>query len=171
MIVETPPEVWSVDDGIITCAGQPMGFLRTKKKYKNFIFRADWKFKAEGWTGAPARWPNAGFFIFASEDLREKPPRWPRTFVEVQGHYGEAGSVFGGKIQGAKRGPIVKNRIPFGEWDRYEITAKDGRVRAVLNGELVNEGWGADPPEGYVCLQSEGWPVFYRNVAIKELPE
>jgi hypothetical protein len=40
----------------------------------------------------------------------------------------------------------------------------------VLNGELVNEGTNAIPSEGNICLQSEGWPVHYRNVAIKELP-
>jgi hypothetical protein len=89
----------------------------------------------------------------------------------VHGHFGQAGSVFGGRIKGAKRGPIVKDRIPFGKWDRYEITSKDGDVRAVLNGVLVNGGYGADPAEGYICLQSEGWPVFYRNVEIKVLSE
>jgi hypothetical protein len=176
-IVQTPPEVWSVQNGVIACKGDPRGVLRSKKKYRNFILRAEWRFQKEGWTQAPKRWPNAGFFIYASEELRERRPgrperpRWPRSFVEVQGHYGEAGSVFGGKIKGAKRGPIVKDRIPFGEWDRYEITSKNGTVRVLLNGKLVNEGWGADPAEGYICLQSEGWPVFYRNVEIKELPD
>jgi hypothetical protein len=168
VIVGTPPEVWSVQDGVIACAGKPMGYLRTKDKYKNYIFRAEWKFQKEGWTGAPQRWPNAGFFIHASEEVGK---RWPQSFVEVQGHYGEAGSVFNGGIQGAKRGPIVQNRIPFGEWDRYEVTSRDGTVKVILNGEMVNEGFGANPPEGYICLQSEGWPVFYRNVEIKVLPE
>jgi hypothetical protein len=167
VIVGTPPEVWSVEDGVIACAGKPMGYLRTKEKYKNYVLRGEWRFKTEGWTSAPARWPNAGFFIHASEETGKL---WPRSFVEVQGHYGEAGSVFSGGIKGAKRGPIVKNRIPFGEWDRYEITSKDGAVEVILNGEKVNEGWGADPPEGYICLQSEGWPVYYRNVEIKILP-
>jgi hypothetical protein len=167
VIVGTPPEVWSVKDGVIECAGQPRGYLRSKQKYKNYILRAEWRFKTEGWTRAPERWPNAGFFIHASE---EQGKVWPMSFVEVQGHFGEAGSVFSGGIKGAKRGPIVKDRIPFGEWDRYEITSKDGAVSVLLNGEKVNEGWGADPAEGYICLQSEGWPVYYRNVAIRVLP-
>ena len=93
--------------------------------------------------------------------------------LEVQGHDGEAGSLFGvrgGNIVGAKRGPIVKDRIPFGDWDRYEITSLNGTVKVVLNGELVNEGHDAEPSQGNICLQSEGWPVFYRRVEIKELP-
>jgi hypothetical protein len=64
----------------------------------------------------------------------------------------------------------VKDRIPFGDWDRYEITSKDGNVTVMLNGKLVNEGSDAKPAEGNICLQSEGWEVHYRNVEIKELP-
>ena len=167
VIQGTPPETWSVENGVIACAGKPNGYLRSQNKYRNYVFRAEWRFQTEGWTGAPERWPNAGFFIHASEEVAKV---WPKSFVEVQGHYGEAGSVFGGKIQGARRGPIVKDRVPFGEWDRYQVTSQGGAVRVMLNGKLVNEGSGADPAEGYICLQSEGWPVFYRNIAIKELP-
>jgi hypothetical protein len=118
-------------------------------------------------TGAPQEWPNAGFFINAG--AIEKG--WPMS-QEVQGHFGEAGSLFGvrgGKVTGAKRGPIVKDRPPFGSWDRYEITQQEGRIKVVLNGKLVNEGSDAEPEEGTICLQSEGWPVDYRNVEIKEL--
>ena len=39
-----------------------------------------------------------------------------------------------------------------------------------LNGKLVNEGYDAQPAEGNICLESEGWEVHYRNVEIKELP-
>jgi hypothetical protein len=167
LVVNCPPEVWSLKDGAIAAAGKPMGYLRTKQKFKNYIFRAEWRFPTEGWKGAPEEWPNAGFFIHASE---EPGKTWPKSFIEVQGHYGEAGSLFGGRIKGSKRGPIVKDRVPFGDWDRYEVTSQDGAVKVVLNGVQVNEGWGADPAEGYICLQSEGWPVFYRKLEIKILP-
>ncbi|MEX2262945.1 MAG: DUF1080 domain-containing protein [Bryobacteraceae bacterium] len=165
---KTPPEAWTVRDGVIGCSGQPNGFLRSKKVYRNFILRAEWRFQ-EGWEPPPRgnEWPNAGFFILAREIVNG----WP-TSLEVQGYFGEAGSLFGvrgGKITGAKRGPFVKNRPPFGSWDRYEITSKDGTIRVVLNGELVNEGTAASPEDGNVCLQSEGWPVYYRNVAVKVL--
>ena len=40
----------------------------------------------------------------------------------------------------------------------------------LLNGKIVNQGSGAKPSQGNVCLQSEGWEVHYRNVEIKELP-
>ncbi len=163
----TPANSWRVEDGMVRCTGKPNGFLRSRKVYRNFIFRAEWRFQAEGWTQAPGKWPNAGFFINAGA-VRDG---WPMS-QEVQGHFGEAGSLFGvrgGKITGAWRGPMVKDRPPLGSWDRYEITQRDGHVRVGLNGKLVNEGSDAFPSEGNVCLQSEGWPVDYRNVEIKEL--
>jgi hypothetical protein len=165
----TPPETWRVKANEIVCAGKPNGFLRSKKSYKDYIFKAEWRFKKEGWVPRPEDdgWPNAGFFISAGGIVNG----WP-TSIEVQGHFGEAGSVFGvrgGKVTGAKRGRIVKNRIAFGDWDKYEITSKGGKVTVVLNGELVNDGYDIYPAAGNICLQSEGWEVHYRNVAIKEL--
>lgn len=165
---KTPPDAWYLLNGVIGCTGQPNGFLRSRKKYRNFVLRAQWRFQT-GYEPKPGdnEWPNAGFFIHA-QGIKDG---WP-TSLEVQGYFGEAGSLFGvrgGKITGAKRGPFVKDRPPFGSWDKYEITSKDGKISIVLNGVLVNEGTNAWPEEGHICLQSEGWPVFYRNVEIKEL--
>jgi hypothetical protein len=163
----SPPETWQLKDGMIYCTGKPNGFLRSKKTYKNFIFRADWRFVKEGWNEAPPEWPNAGFFINAQEVV----DGWPKS-LEVQGHYGEAASVFGvrgGKVTGAKRGEIVKNRVPFGDWDHVEVRSQGGNVIVFLNGEKVNEGSDLYPAEGNVCLQAEGWPLWYRNVEIKDL--
>jgi hypothetical protein len=158
---------WGVKDGVIVCTGTPNGFLRSRKSYRDFIFRAEWRFQKEGWDKGPEKWPNAGFFINAGEIERT----WPKS-LEIQGHYGEAGSLFGvrgGKVSGARRGPIVKDRVPFGSWDRVEIQSLDGRVTVILNGEQVNEGWDIEPKEGNICLQAEGWPVFYRNLEIHDL--
>ncbi len=170
LIEGTPAATWRVEHGEIVCAGKPNGFLRSRKSYRNYVFRAEWRFKTEGWVPRPEDegWPNAGFFIHAGEVVNG----WPRS-LEVQGHFGEAGSLFGvrgGTIQGAKRGVIVKSRPRFGDWDRYEITSSNGRVTVRLNGEVVNEGVGANPSEGSICLQSEGWEVHYRNLEIRELP-
>jgi hypothetical protein len=165
---KAPADAWYLRNGAIGTSGQPYGFLRSKKKYKNFVLRAEWRFQ-EGWQAKPAGddWPNAGFFIHAQE-IKDG---WPIS-LEVQGYFGEAGSLFGvrgGSITGAKRGPFVKDRPRFGAWDKYEVTSKDGRISIVLNGVLVNEGTNAFPLDGNICLQSEGWPVFYRKVEVKEL--
>lgn len=163
------PDTWRIENGIIRCTGKPNSFLRTKKSYRNYVFRAEWRFQKEGWEPQkPGHYPNAGFFINAG--AIEKT--WPIS-QEVQGHFGQAGSLFGvrgGKVEGAKRGVLVENRPPLGSWDRLEVTQQNGMIRVVLNGELVNEGRNAYPSEGTICIQSEGWPVDYRNIEIKELP-
>lgn len=161
------PSTWSVKDGVIVCTGTPNSFLRSKKSYRDFIFRAEWRFQTEGWDKGPEEWPNAGFFINAGKIDNT----WPIS-LEVQGHYGEAGSVFGvrgGKVTGARRGPIDENRIPFGEWDRIEIKSLNGRVSVILNGQKINEGSDLHPAEGNICLQAEGWPVYYRKLEVREL--
>ncbi len=161
------PGTWSVKDGVIVCTGKPNGFLRSKETYRDFIFRAEWRFQKEGWTQKPPKYPNAGYFIHAGavDDV------WPKS-LEVQGHYGEAGSLFGvrgGRVSGAHRGPVFDNRRPFGEWESIEIHSLDGIVTVKLNGKKMNEGHDIEPAEGNICLQSEGWPVFYRNLQAKRL--
>lgn len=158
---------WSVKDGVIVCTGKPNGFLRSKETYRDFIFRAQWRFQKEGWAQRPPTYPNAGYFIHAGavEDV------WPKS-LEVQGHYGEAGSLFGvrgGSVSGAHRGPVFENRRPFGEWESIEIQSLAGTVTVKLNGKEMNEGHDIEPAEGNICLQSEGWPVFYRNLEVKRL--
>lgn len=160
-------DTWSVKDRVIVCTGEPNGFLRSKETYRDFIFRAEWRFQKEGWTQQPPTYPNAGYFIHAGavEDV------WPKS-LEVQGHYGEAGSLFGvrgGSVSDAHRGPVFENRRPFGEWESIEIQSLNGIVTVKLNGKKMNEGRDIEPAEGNICLQSEGWPVFYRDLAVKRL--
>ena len=57
-----------------------------------------------------------------------------------------------------------------GEWNRYYIRAIDGEVRLWVNGEEVSGGSDCDPSTGYICLESEGSPIQFRNLYIRELP-
>ena len=162
------PDTWTLRDGMIYCAGEPNSFLRSKKSYRDFVFRAEWRFIKEGWVQEePDHWPNAGFFINA----QEVNDRWPRS-LEVQGHYGEAGSLFGvrgGEVKGARRGPIDEHRIPFGEWDKVEVRSEGGVVTIILNDRKINEGHDISPTEGNICLQAEGWPLYYRALEVRDL--
>lgn len=57
-----------------------------------------------------------------------------------------------------------------GEWNRYYIRAIDGEVRLWVNGEEVSGGSDCDPSSGYICLESEGSPIQFRNLYIRALP-
>ena len=49
--------------------------------------------------------------------------------------------------------------------------ANGGTVTVTLNRKLVKEGFDTNPAQGNICLQSEGWEVYYRSVEVKELPQ
>ena len=57
-----------------------------------------------------------------------------------------------------------------GEWNHYYVRAINGEVRLWVNGEEVSGGTGAEPRTGYLCLESEGSPIDFRNLRIRELP-
>jgi hypothetical protein len=56
------------------------------------------------------------------------------------------------------------------QWNHYYVRAINGEVRLWVNGEEVSGGSGCEPAEGYLCLESEGSPVEFRNIRIRELP-
>ena len=50
------------------------------------------------------------------------------------------------------------------------MRAINGELRLWVNGEEVSGGSGAEPRTGYLCLESEGSPVEFRNIRVRELP-
>jgi 3-keto-disaccharide hydrolase len=161
-----PARTWSVKDGVIRCTGEPAGYLRTEKSFKNYFLAVEWRW--------PAKPGNSGVLIHMQRDDHV----WPYS-IEAQLEDRNAGDFWfidGStlKVDEARRNPgnqrnvkhLVCAEKPAGEWNRYEITSIDGDVILVVNGELVNYGRGAVPSEGHVLLQSEGAPIEFRLVEI-----
>ena len=46
----------------------------------------------------------------------------------------------------------------------------NGEVRLWVNGEEVSGGNHCEPRSGFLCLESEGSPVEFRGLRIRELP-
>jgi WD40 repeat protein len=105
-------------------------------------------------------------------------PNRPRDLDEVNKtgysamiHQAEDGTGVGSVIwhkNADKRIP----RLPIGQWQTYEITAKDKTYTIRLNGELVNTFVGETGGPGYIGLRGEGDspPVRFRNIFIQPLP-
>ncbi|HXG62272.1 MAG TPA: DUF1080 domain-containing protein [Planctomycetota bacterium] len=163
-------DVWSVKDGVLHCKGRPNGYIRTEKDYKNFILKLEW------------RWPE-GKGYNSGVLLRMVGPDkvWPRS-IEAQlmsGHAGDFWLIDGARLETAPervdaktprhRLKIKANEKPLGEWNEYEITVDKGKVVLKVNGEVLNEGTGAEEVAGKICLQSEGGPIEFRNIRIKPL--
>lgn len=177
--VNTPPATWKVEEGMLVCSGQPIGELRTEKMYQNFILELEWRhMKPRG---------NAGVFVWA-DDITAKGVPFHRS-IEVQvleNDYGNSnshtthGDIF--PIHGATMTPIngrggsrafpTENRSkPSPEWNHYRIECRDGNISLAVNGKVVTQGKDASPRKGYICLESEGGVVHYKNIKIQELPD
>ena len=178
--VNTAPSTWKVsDDGMLLCSGKPIGELRTERMYQNFVMEVEWRhMKPKG---------NAGIFVWA-DDITAKGKPFHRG-IEVQvleNAYGNTsgytthGDIF--PIHGATmtpengRGgsrafPTEKRSKPATKWNHYRITCKNRAISLAVNGKVVTRGKDCSPAKGYICLESEGGVVQYRNLKIHELPD
>ncbi len=70
-----------------------------------------------------------------------------------------------------KRSKSIENRcLGRGQWNTYDVVAVDGVVKLSVNGKFVNGVRQASVKKGYLCLESEGAEIHFRNIQIMELP-
>jgi hypothetical protein len=179
--VACAPETWSVKDGIIHCTGKPTGALRTARQYENFILETEWRHLTSG--------GNSGVFVWGTSISAPGVPFLRGIEVQVLDNgfnikgknewYTTHGDVF--PIHGAKMKPIGRTNGQRGfpseersksspEWNHYRIVAQAGSIRLHVNGKEVSGGDDCTYRKGYLALESEGAPVEFRKVRIKELP-
>lgn len=179
VLVNTPPQTWSVQDGLLVCTGKPIGEIRTDRMYQNFILEVEWRHMVPG--------GNAGIFLWA-DDITSKGVPFHRS-IEVQvlenaygqskGHttHGDIFPIHGARMTpvngrgGSRAFPTEERSKPSPEWNHYRIECHDGSVSLAVNGKVVTQGSEATPRKGYLCIESEGGVVHYRNMKIRELPD
>ena len=71
---------------------------------------------------------------------------------------------------GSRSFPKENHSKGVGEWNHYHIRAVNGEVRLRVNGVEVSGGAECQPHVGHICLESEGAPIQFRNLRIRELP-
>jgi hypothetical protein len=59
---------------------------------------------------------------------------------------------------------------PRGEWNTYDVVCVDGTIKLSVNGKFVNGVSKASQKKGYLCLESEGAEIHFRNFSLVELP-
>ena len=75
-----------------------------------------------------------------------------------------------GKPDSSRSFPTKRITKPVGEWNHYYVRAINGEVRLWVNGEEVCGGENCEPRKGFLCLESEGSPVEFKGLRIRELP-
>ena len=164
-------ERWYVEDGLLVCESGPdqeYGYLGTKKHYKDFELKLNFKQESNG---------NSGVFIRSTIE-GTKISGWQ---VEVaQKRTSEEGDATGGIYESYGRGWLIKpdmekdKNLKVGEWNTLKIKVVGSKVTTWLNGvqmvTLTDDKIGQG--EGSIALQIHsggGIKVKWKNIHIKEL--
>ena len=75
-----------------------------------------------------------------------------------------------GKPNSRRSFPTQRLTLGVGKWNHYYIRAINGEVRLWVNGVEVSGGTDCQPATGYLCLESEGAPIEFKGLRIRELP-
>ncbi len=183
--VNTGPDTWRTENDLLICKGQPIGVMRSEKQYENFILLVEWRHMEAG--------GNSGVFVW-SDAAPDKQSRLPGG-VEVQmleldwvnQHIKDGvkppiayvhGELFGvGGVETipdnprGERSKSIENRaLGKGEWNSYKVICVDGTIKLAVNGKFVNGISKSSIKKGYLCLESEGAEIHFRNFRIIGLP-
>jgi hypothetical protein len=183
--VNTSPDTWHLKKEVLVCSGKPIGVMRSEKQYENFIMHIEWKHMVPGGNSGVFVWSNAK----CPEDRRlpdgvevqmlelewvnlnlidgEKPPE-----AYVHGElFGVGGVVTLPDNPRGERSKSVENRCKGkGQWNTYDAICVDGVIKLAVNGKFVNGISKSTQKKGYLCLESEGAEIHFRNLKIIELP-
>lgn len=187
--VNSNDDTWTFEEGdLIKCTGKPVSVMRTVKQYTNFELVGQWMHHTPG--------GNSGFFVWTTPESIDRltkagKPGLPHG-IEVQvldlaygqpnpaDWYTSHGDVFpvGVKLKpfpplspnGSRSFPSKNLSRAHGNWNHYYIRAINGEVRLWVNGEEVSGGNESTTRSGFLCLESEGRPITFRRLRIRELP-
>lgn len=169
-------KVWRIEEGAIvggTMEGNKQNeFLATKKSYRNFILKLEYKLVGtEGFVN--------GGVQFRSKRIVQPPN-------EMSGFQADIGAGYSGCLYDESRRKkmlleankelMAKLEKP-GEWNQYEIRAEDQRIQLFVNGTRTVDYTEREPgidKDGLIALQIHGnnkAVVSYRKITIDVLPD
>jgi len=191
--VNCDADTWSTRDGMIHCKGTPIGVARLNKTVRNFEMVLEWRhLKSAGNSGVfvwvppdaleklndRARLPSGievqvldhGYLTNYERETGKKAD-WFTTNGDVFSVGTSSIKPFAPSSPDGRRSFPRKNLSKgVGEWNHYYIRGINGEVRLWVNGEEVSGGSDCHPAEGYLCLESEGSPIDFKNLRLRELP-
>jgi hypothetical protein len=187
------PVNWIIDDNamkVFTGEGKQPGsgangdIVFGEKKFKNFELSIDWK---------ASKMANSGIFYNVRE-VPGQPIYYAAPEVQVLDNVDATDNKIPSHMAGSLYDMIAadpKTVHPAGQWNTIVIRVKDGKVTHTQNGVKVVEytlwtpewdaavakskfktfpGWTEGiSKEGFIGLQDHGYPVWFRNIKIREL--
>jgi hypothetical protein len=192
-LTKCDPDTWVWQGSLVHCKGTPIGVLPSVKKYRNFELVASWRHLASSGNSGIFLWcteealeemtrnklPKAGIEIQALD--HGYTAKYEASSGKAADWFSTNGDVFAvGRStmtpfaptspNGSRSFPKEKRSLGSPQWNHYYVRAINGEVRLWVNGREVSGGSNCNPAEGFLCLESEGSPVEFKNVRIRELP-
>lgn len=186
------PKNWIIEDDamkVFTGEGKKPGqgaggdILFGDKQFKNFELSIDWK---------ASKMANSGIF-YNIREVPGKPIYYASPEIQVLDNVDATDNKIDSHLAGSLYDMIAADPAtvnPAGEWNNIVVSVKDGKVTHTQNGikvveyELWTPEWDTlvvnskfrDFPgftegiskEGYIGLQDHGYPVWFRNIKIRE---
>ena len=162
-------EVYTVNDGVITITGEPLGYMYTKEKYRNYTLELEYRWAENA--------SNSGIFVLIEDPKNPFP-----NGIECQLKAEQAGDfvLLGGSDlneytlpEGATERPAfpvidkleASSEKATGEWNKAKIIVLDGDITVYINDVLQNRAT-SNVMEGHIGLQSEGEAIQFKNIVI-----
>lgn len=187
------PANWTLEDDamkVLIGEGKQPGhgaggdILFGDKKFKNFELSIDWKASEKG---------NSGIFYYVRE-VPGKPIYFAAPEVQILDNDNASDNKIASHLAGSLYDMIPadpKTVNPAGSWNTVVIKVKNGKVTHTMNGtevlsytlwtpewdKMVQNSKFKNFPgftegiarEGYIGLQDHGYPIWFRNIKIREL--
>ncbi len=191
--VNTYTDTWRWDGGHVYCTGRPTGVIRYREPLTDFEFTCEWMHKRKGGNSGIFLWGSSESIIERTTGVGRFPHGvevqvldlgyeevYEKQFGKVGDWFTCHGDVFTvGPVQmrpfppvgprGKRSFPTAETTRGIYEWNHYHIRAVGGEVRLTVNGVEVSGGDQISPASGYLCLESEGAPVEFRNMKLRKL--
>jgi len=191
--VNCKPDTFTWEGEGVHCTGKPTGVIQTKKTYTNFELVAEWRHLRHAGNSGIFVWTTPE----SIDTLKQGKGRLPKGIeAQVLDHgYAENfekkhkkkpdwfttnGDVFPVGVKMTPFPPVAPNgtrSFPskdlskgINQWNHYYLRCINGEVRLWVNGEEVSGGTDCQPRTGTICLESEGSPIDFKNVRVRELP-
>jgi hypothetical protein len=187
------PKNWVIEDNamkVIIGEGKKPGegangdILYGEQKFRNFEVSIDWK---------ASKMANSGIFINVRE-VTGKPIYYASPEIQVLDNVDATDNKIASHLAGSLYDMIAadpKTVHPAGQWNTIVIRVQNGKVTHIQNGvkvveyELWTPAWDnlvanskfktfpgfteGISKEGFIGLQDHGYPVWFRNIKIREL--
>lgn len=187
-------DTWRWEGGHAFCTGTPVGVIRYREPLVNFELLCEWMHKEKGGNSGVFVWATPESIASLSRGHGSLPHGievqvldlgyaevYTKQYNKPADWFTSHGDVFPvGPIamrpfppvapDGRRSFPSKETTKGTNQWNHYYIRAVDGEVKLWVNGEMVSGGDGIAPAFGFLCLESEGAPVEFRNLRLRKLP-